>query len=220
MQQKIKIDIVSDVVCPWCIIGYKRLTKAISELGLEDNVDIEWHPFELNPSMPLEGELLYDHLHNKYGSTVEEQKIMQAMLTGYGAELGFTFDFFEEMNIVNTRDCHVLLNYAKEFGKQTDLKLRLVTAFYSERKDVSDKEVLRVELNAVGLDAEAALVLLENDDARYKVQSEERYWHSMGVSSVPTFVFNKRGKLTGAQPVETFEEVFGKIREEYLVANN
>ncbi|NNF19603.1 MAG: DsbA family oxidoreductase, partial [Flavobacteriaceae bacterium] len=186
MTDKIKIDVVSDVVCPWCIIGYKRLEKAISELGIEDKIELEWQPFELNPLMPEEGENVREHIANKYGASPEDQKQSQERLSQFGEELGFNFDYFEDMKIVNTRDAHVLLDYANEQGKQTELNMRLIESYFSERKDVSDREVLEKALKEVGLNADEAMKRLDEDDARYKVASQENYWQSLGVSSVPT----------------------------------
>jgi len=216
MKDKIKIDIVSDVVCPWCIIGYKRLEKAISEMGIQDKVDIEWQPFELNPQMPIEGQNVQEHITEKYGSGIEDQKRSEERMTLFGAELGFKFDYFDEMKMVNTRHAHILLEYAKENGKQTELNMRLVAAFFSERKDISDRDVLKKELQSVGLNADEALARLDSDDERYKVQTEETYWQSLGVSSVPTVVFNKKSGLTGAQPVDVYKEVLAELLQENL----
>jgi len=213
MTKKIKIDIVSDVVCPWCTIGYKRLAKAISELGMEDQVEIEWHPFELNPNMPSEGQNVNEHLAEKYGSTLEQQKASKQQMTLVGKELGFIFDYFDDMRMVNTLDAHVLLEYAKEFGKQTELNMRLTTAFFSERKDVSNRDVLKQALLDVGLNAEEGLAKLDNDEARYEVKTKEGYWQNLGVSSVPTVVFNGKSAVTGAQPVELFKEVLTELME-------
>ncbi|WP_026839089.1 DsbA family protein [Gillisia sp. JM1] len=214
MSDKIKIDIVSDVVCPWCTIGYKRLEKAISEMGIQNKVEIEWHPFELNPNMPVEGENVQEHIANKYGASLEDQKRSQKNMTEVGAELGFKFDYFEEMRMVNTRDAHILLDYAKENGKQTDLKMRLVESFFSERKDVSTKEILKLALKEVGLNVDEGMARLESDDARSQVQSEEAYWKNLGVNSVPTIVFNQKSAVTGAQPVAVFKEVLTELLQE------
>tara|TARA_R100000935_G_scaffold56467_1_gene88056 strand:- start:391 stop:1038 length:648 start_codon:yes stop_codon:yes gene_type:complete len=214
MNNKIKIDIVSDVVCPWCTIGYKRLEKAISELGIEDKVQIEWHPFELNPNMPVEGENVQEHIANKYGASLDDQKKSQQHMKEVGAELGFKFDYFEDMRIVNTRDAHVLLEYAKENGKQTELKMRLVESFFSERKDVSTKDVLKLALQEVGLNVEDGMARLESDDAKFEIQSKEAYWKNLGVNSVPTIVFNKKSAVTGAQPVSVFKEVLTDLMHE------
>ncbi|NJB38015.1 DsbA family oxidoreductase [Croceivirga sp. JEA036] len=211
MANKIKLDIISDVVCPWCTIGYKRIEKAMEELGVADKFEIEWQPFELNPHLPKEGENIIDHITNKYGSTLEQQRESQRNMTEAGAELGFTFDYFDEMRMVNTLDAHVLLEYAHKFDKQTELKMRLTKAFFSERKDVSDRAVLKEALEDVGLNAEKALATLEGDEVRYEVKNKETYWHGLGVSSVPTFVFDKKSGVTGAQPVEVFKQVLNDV---------
>ncbi len=207
MKEQIKIDIVSDVVCPWCTIGYKRLEKAISEMSIQDLVEIEWHPFELNPQMPPEGQNIDEHLSEKYGSTLEQQKKSKDLLTTLGAELGFTFDYHDKLKVVNTLDAHILMDYAKAFGKQTELAMRLATAFYSESKDVSDRVILKQALQEVGLNADEALARLDNDEARYDIKSNASYWQSLGVNSVPTIIFNKKSGVTGAQPVEVYKEV-------------
>lgn len=207
MSKKLKIDIVSDVVCPWCIVGYKRLAQAIAELGVEDKVELTWQPFELNPNMPEEGQDLYEHINEKYGSSVEQSNASREQLKQHGASIDFKFDFFEGMRIVNTRDAHVLLNYAKGFGKQTALNIRLVTAYFSEHKDISKRDILRSELLAFGLNADDALALLDGSDARIQIAEEEKQWKNMGVSAVPTIVFNRESALTGAQSVVAYKQV-------------
>ena len=211
MSKKLKIDIVSDVVCPWCAIGYKRLEKAITELGIEDQVEIEWQPFELNPGMPPEGQNVTEHITEKYGSTLEQQQASQQNMTEIGEELGFKFDYFDEMRMANTFDAHVLLEYAKEFDKQTELKLRLMNSFFGERKDVSDRTILKEALVAVGLNADEALARLDNEEARSEVRNKQGEWKNMGVNSVPTIVFNMKSAVTGAQPVATFKQILGEL---------
>mgnify|MGYP003115166827 CR=1 FL=1 len=211
MADTIKLDIISDVVCPWCTIGYKRLEKAISEMGLEDRIEIEWQPFELNPHMPAEGENVQEHIANKYGSSLEDQKRSQEQMAEAGAELGFSFDYYDDMRIVNTRDAHILLDYAREAEKQTELKMRLMTAYFSERKDVSNKTVLKQEVKAIGLNTEEALKRLDDPNLRYQLISKEKYWQQLGVSAVPTMVFNNKSALTGAQPVEVYKQVLAEF---------
>lgn len=210
MKEKLKIDIVSDVVCPWCTIGYKRLEKAILELGIQDQIEIEWQPFELNPNMPAEGQNVQEHIAEKYGSTLEQQKESQQHMTEAGAELGFTFDYFDDMRMANTFDAHILLEYAKAFGKQTELKMTLTKAFFSDRKDVSKRDVLKQALLDVGLNAEEGLAKLDDGEARNEVRTKQNYWKNLGVNSVPTIVFNNKSAVTGAQPVETFKEILSE----------
>mgnify|MGYP003119152031 FL=1 len=214
MKEKLKIDIVSDVVCPWCAIGFKRLEKAIEELGIKDQVEIEWQPFELNPGMPPEGQDLTEHITEKYGSTLEQQQESRENMTDIGEELGFKFDYFEGMRMANTFDAHVLLEYAKDFDKQTELKLRLMNSFFGERKDVSDKDVLKQALLDVGLNADEALTKLDSETARYEVRNKQGEWKNLGVNSVPTIVFNMKSAVTGAQPVATFKQILGELISE------
>ena len=213
MSKKIKIDLVSDVVCPWCVIGYKRLEQAIKELDIADKIEIEWQPFELNPNMPAQGQDVEEHITEKYGSTPEQQKESQERMTDFGAELGFKFDYFKGMRMANTFNAHVLLDYAKTNGKQTELKMRLMNAFFGERKDVSNRDILKQELEAVGLSTTKAFTLLDNEELRTKVRSEENYWKSLGVNSVPTVVFNRKSALTGAQPVAVYKQVLNELLE-------
>lgn len=210
MSNKIKIDIISDVVCPWCVIGYGNLKKAITELGLEDKVEIEWQPFELNPDMPIEGEELGAHSARKYGSTPESSAKFRTEMTAHGKTVDFDFQYFEGMKIINTRDAHILLEYAKTQGKQTDLKMRLFSAFFTEKKDVSDREILAKEIAAIGLNVEEAIAQLQSNHAIKAVVEQESYWQKLGVSSVPTVVFNGKSALAGAQPVETFMQVLAE----------
>tara|TARA_R110002049_G_scaffold81404_2_gene206959 strand:+ start:5946 stop:6590 length:645 start_codon:yes stop_codon:yes gene_type:complete len=211
MKEKLKIDIVSDVVCPWCTVGYKRLEKAITELGLQDKVEIEWQPFELNPNMPAEGQNLKEHIAEKYGSTDAQQNESKQRMIEAGEELGFTFNYFDEMRMSNTFDAHVLLEYAKDFGKQTELKMTLTKAFFTDKKDVSKREILKQALLDVGLNADEGLAKLENEEVRKEVRSKQEYWKSLGVNSVPTIVFNRKSAVTGAQPVATFKQVLKEL---------
>ena len=211
MNNTVKIDIISDVVCPWCIIGYNHLKAAINELGIEDHIEIEWQPFELNPDIPAEGENLREHVARKYGSTVEESKNARIRIAGIGAEHGFEFNYFDDMKMVNTFDAHILLDYAKGFGKQSELKIRLFTAFFSEQKDISNREILKQELISVGLDAEEGMRWLDDVQRRSAIRNTEKQWQQMGVSSVPTVVFNRESGVSGAHTVEGYKQVLSEL---------
>ncbi|MBQ4891359.1 DsbA family oxidoreductase [Shewanella sp. MMG014] len=214
MSDKIKLDIVSDVVCPWCIVGYQSLQQAIRELDIADKVDIEWQPFELNPNMPPEGEELRAHVARKYGSSREDSDNARANITARGAELGFEFNFGDNMHIVNTFDAHILLDYAKQFDKQTQLKLRLFSAYFTEHKDISDRAVLAEELATVGLQVDEAMALLDNPEVRTRINMEKDQWTAAGISSVPTVVFNRTSALNGAHPVDSYKQVLTQLLEE------
>lgn len=214
MADKIKIDIVSDVVCPWCTVGYKRLEKAIAELGIQNQVEIEWQPFELNPHMNNEGQNLKEHMIEKYNLSTEKLNDVQQQMTDAADEIGFTFDFHDEMRMVNTFEAHVLLEYAKDFGKQTELKLCLMTAYFSDKKDVSNRAILKQALLDVGLNADEALAKLNNEEALKEVADKQEYWKKLGVNSVPTIVFNRKSAVTGAQPIDVLKKVLTEVVEQ------
>lgn len=211
VKDKIKLDIVSDVVCPWCIVGYKHLEAAINELGLEDRVEIEWQPFELNPDMLQQGEDLRAHVLRKYGAKREDSDKARANISALGAEYGFEFDYFEGMKMVNTRDAHLLLDFAHEFGLQHQLKQRLFAAFFSEHKDVSDRSILLSEAQSVGLDPAAAALALENTERRSDLLKQEHHWQQQGISGVPTVIFNRSSAMTGAHPQSSYKEVLKEL---------
>lgn len=205
--KKLKIDIVSDVVCPQCAIAYKRLSQAIEEMKMQDKVEITWHPFELNPEMPREGQNADKYLMNKYGLSEDKLKQTRNNMTELGEETGFKFDYFKEMKKVNTFNAHVLLAYAKEFDKQTELKVRLQNAYFGERKDVSNREVLEEELKAVGLNAQEAIKRLDDPKAIKAVEDEEKFWRDQGVYAIPTIIFDNKIAQMGADEVSTYKEI-------------
>ena len=211
MADKIKIDIVSDVVCPWCTVGYKRLEQAITELGIEDRVEIEWQPFELNPNMPSDGQNLNEHMMEKYRMSPEQLKETQKQMTNAADDVNFDFNFSDKTLMVNTFEAHILLEYAKDFGKQTELKMELMKAYFSDGKDVSDKDILKEALLEVGLNADEALSKLEDQAAIKEIRTKQDYWKGLGISSVPTIVFNRKSAVTGAQPVSVLKNVFAEM---------
>jgi len=207
----IKLDIVSDVVCPWCIVGYKHLEAAINELGLQNRIELEWQPFELNPTMPKEGENLRDHVARKYGASREDSDKARENIRASGAKYNFVFDYFKEMKMVNTRDAHVLLDYAHEVDLQHELKQRLFSAFFTEHKDVSNRDILLAEAKAVGLNEKESIAALDNTDRRLRIETLEQQWQQQGVSGVPTVIFNRTSALTGAHPQSTYKEVLKEL---------
>ena len=208
---KIKLDVVSDIVCPWCIVGYKNLTQAINELGLQDQVELEWQPFELNSTMPAEGENLREHIMRKYGSTREQSDQARANLCAKGQEVGFTFNFTDDSKMVNTFDAHILLDFAKQHGKQTELKMALFDAYFTAQQDVSNHQVLAAVVAQVGLDVQAAMARLSMAEYRQHTRAQIQYWQGLGVSSVPTVVFNRSSAINGAHPVESFKQVLSEL---------
>ncbi len=212
-KQALQVDIVSDVVCPWCIIGYKQLEKALATMPERFDVEYRWHPFELNPHMPAEGQDLREHVAQKYGTTPEASRAARSRLTTLGDSLGFTFDYFDGMRMVNTFRAHQLLYWAGLQGRQTALKLALFEAFFSHREDVSQIPVLVAAAERVGLARDEATAILE--DARFAdtVRAEQAMWLDREVHAVPMFYFNERYSVPGAQEADTFVRVLDRLAE-------
>ena len=208
----LQVDIVSDVVCPWCIIGYKQLQKALGSMAGQFDVTLRWHPFELNPRMPQDGQNLREHIFEKYGSSAEQSRAAKERLVTLGNSLGFTFDYFDEMRMVNTFRAHQLLHWAGEQGRQTELKLELFDAFFSFRQDVSDVQVLAAAAGRVGLSETEAQAVAEDGRYAQAVREEQQIWLDKEVHAVPTFLFNQKYMIPGAQEAETFVRVLNKIQ--------
>lgn len=209
---EIRIDIVSDVVCPWCIIGYKQLEQALGESGV--TAEVHWHPFELNPNMAEEGENLREHLAAKYGTTPEGSRQARARLTELGAELGFEFNYADDMRMYNTFRAHQLLHWAGTQGRQHALKMALFAAFFSHRRDVNDVQVLAEVAASIGLSKASALAVLTDGRFAEAVREEEAFWTSRGITGVPAMIFDQRYLLVGAQGAETYKRMLEKLAEE------
>ena len=205
----IRIDIASDIVCPWCVIGWQQLERAMAVTGTPTQV--HWHPFELNPAMGPEGENLRAHIAAKYGTDPTDSAKARAKLTALGQDLGFRFDYFDEMRMVNTFAAHRLLAWAEPQGFEHALKLALFAAYFSERKDVSDPETLADVAHAVGLDRTQAAAVLASDQYSGEVRAKERMWAEHGVNGVPAMVFQRRHLVTGAQGVENYAAILRQL---------
>jgi predicted DsbA family dithiol-disulfide isomerase len=210
----IRIDIVSDVVCPWCIIGYKQLEKALDGFNDKARFSIHWQPFELNPHMPAEGENLREHLAAKYGTTPEGSKAARARLTNLGASLGFPFNYFDAMRMVNTFKAHQLLHWAGEHDKQTEMKMALFEAYFSLGKNVNDESVLAEAAARAGLDRDEAAAVLA--DGRYAdaVRNQQKQWLSRGIQAVPAVILDGKYLINGAQESGVFENAISKVLQE------
>ncbi|NOH78879.1 DsbA family oxidoreductase [Vibrio sp. RE86] len=208
---KIRIDIVSDVVCPWCIIGYKRLEQALMVVADDVDAEIHWHPFELNPAMGSEGQNLREHLHEKYGTTTEASISARETLTTLGQEVGFDFSFSDEMRIYNTRKAHQLLMWAQSEGKQFDLELALFHTYFSENKDVSNDDVLVECAVSVGLNESIAKNVITDPSWAEAVASTEQQWLEAGINAVPAIIINRKHLISGAQTSDLLVSAINQI---------
>jgi len=204
MKDKISINIISDVSCPWCIIGYRALSLALDELNAHDDVKISWLPFELNPTMPPEGQNRNDYIREKYGLTPEQGQANRDNLIKRGAELGYTFNFPDDGRVYNTFNAHRLIHWAKEDDLQTQLKLALFDLFFQKQGNPSDHQDLLKCVKAIGLDSERAIEILESDDYINAVKQGLRFAKDNGISSVPAFIFENKYLISGGQPKEVF----------------
>lgn len=207
----VRIDFVSDVVCPWCAVGLASLERALETLKDEVQAEIHFQPFELNPQMVPEGEDIAEHLGRKYGLNATQLAQNQEALRQRGAAVGFTFANQDKRRIYNTFDAHRLLHWAESQGRQHELKRALLTAYFTDGQDVSDHEVLARVAASVGLDeAEARAVLA---DGRYaeEVRGDEQFFLRAGIHSVPAIVINRQHLISGGQPPEVFEQALRQL---------
>ncbi len=219
-KMQLTVDIVSDVVCPWCIIGYRGLEAAAQALSDRADVSVRWHPFELAPTTPPEGRALADYSRERYGATPEQSAKNRVRLIEAGAPLGIDFRYSSESRIYNTHKAHELLTWAGDVGcGQTALKLTLFQAYFTDQRNISDETVLLEAVEGVGLDrAEAAAVL---SDGRYAaaVDAEIAHWQDQNITGVPAFIVAGKYMIPGAQDVATFVRVLERIIDkEALVA--
>ncbi len=208
----VQIDVVSDIVCPWCIIGFKQLDRALQQQNVLAR--LRWHPFELNPQMPPAGQNLREHIMQKYGSSTEQSEAARVRLTATGTELGFTFNFTEDSRMVNTFQAHQLLDWAESKGRQHPLKLALFTAYFTDQRDISSVDTLIAIAESAGLDPQAAGDTLDSGDHQASVREKQQFWTSRGISGVPSMVFSGKYLTTGAQGTETYTEVLKQCLNE------
>jgi len=216
MAARMKIDFVSDVSCPWCVIGLHALERALERLRPEVEAELHFQPFELNPQMGAGGQNVIEHLAEKYGSTPEQIERSQEMITARGAALGFTFDMGRRTRIYNTFDAHRLLHWAGEpstqpAGRQDALKHALFTAYFTEGRDPSNRDVLVDIAAKVGLDAERARQILASDEYVKEVRARERFYAEHGIHAVPAVIIDDRHLIQGGQPVEAFEQALRQL---------
>lgn len=209
----VRIDFVSDIVCPWCAIGLAALEQALGRTAGVVQAEIHIQPFELNPQMPVEGEDITEHLQKKYGMTEAQGSENRERIRARGEELGFTFTMGARTRTYNTFDAHRLLHWAglEGEGKQVTLKHALLGAYFTEGKNVSDHATLVAIAQSVGLPAERAQQILASDEFSAEVRADEERYQRSGISAVPAVIINQRHLISGGQPVEVFEEALRQI---------
>ncbi len=211
MPTPLRIDFVSDVVCPWCVIGLRSLQQALEAVGPDVAVDIHFQPFELNPDMAPEGENTSEHVARKYGSNPERSAASRQAIKDSGNVLGFTFNYGPDSRIWNTFDAHRLLHWAALEGKQRELKEALFKATFTDQLSASDHDVLATTAASAGLEEARAREILATGEFADDVRREEMVWRNRGINAVPSVIFNQRWMIQGGQPPQVFEQAIRQI---------
>jgi predicted DsbA family dithiol-disulfide isomerase len=209
--QPLRIDIVSDVMCPWCVIGYRQLAIALEATGVDH--DIHWHPFELNPNMPAEGQDMREHLAEKYGTTPQQSDENRAMMAARGDEVDFEFSFSEDFRMHNTFNTHQLLHWADTQNRKHDLKQALFTAHFTNERDLSDDAVLVDIAAEIGLDRDEATAVLADQRFANDVRQQQTFWTQKGITGVPAVIFGQKHLVTGAQGVDNYKSMLNQLKQ-------
>ena len=194
----LKIDLVSDIACPWCAIGYARLQQALATLP-QLQTELEWHAFELNPDKNAPQEPILPALSRKYGRSEEEMRAAQANMMQIAADLGLNFSKMQQRFTCNTFDAHRLVKWAATHNKATAMKLALFEAYFGDAKEVSNTAILADCAEQAGLDKNEAQHILASDDFSDIVRADIAQYQQAGISSVPAFIINNRYLISGAQ---------------------
>ena len=218
-EKVIRIDVVSDVVCPWCYIGKRRLEKAIEGTQLSNNVqvkdiEITYRAYQLDPSVPNEGIDFQTYMENRFGSnfTSKFQQVEQVAQTE-----GLNFDFSSLPKAINTFTLHRILTIALKDGIQAEVKEAFMKAYFVDRQDLKQENILVKLLEKYDWLAEKTLLIINSDIATDEVKEEMNYYRQLGVTGVPFFIFNQKYAVSGAQPTEVFMEILEKVSKEMAV---
>lgn len=213
MATTLKIDFISDVVCPWCIIGLGGLDEALRLLDGEVAAEVRFHPFELNPDMVPEGEPVAEHVARKYGATPEQSAGSRQMIRARAADVGFTINGGADSRIWNTFDAHRLLHWAGTTGlaEQRALKMALFAAHFTDGRNIADHGVLLEVAEGAGLDGIEAAAILGSDRFANAVRIAEETWRQNGISAVPTLIIDDRYVISGGQTAEVFAKALRRI---------
>jgi predicted DsbA family dithiol-disulfide isomerase len=216
--QKLKIDFVSDIACPWCAVGLGGLERALDNLSGEIAADITFHPFELNPDLPAGGENGLEHVARKYGISPAQVQANRDTIRERAAAVGFVMNTSDDSRIYNTFDAHRLLAWAKGEGRQIELKRRLLALNFTDQRDPGDHDALVAAAEAVGLNGDESREVLASNAYADEVRAEEALWQGRGISSVPAVVVNDRYLISGGLPAEEFERQLREIAAQSAAA--
>jgi predicted DsbA family dithiol-disulfide isomerase len=206
----IRIDIVSDVICPWCFIGKRRLERALAAEA-PGSIVVGWRPFQLNPDMPVEGMSRKDYLRAKFGTDDGGERYKHVVAAGL--EEGIPFAFERMQRTPNTVRAHRLIRFAENHKAVDAVVEALFTGYFAQARDIGDIEVLADIAGTAGLDAGEVRRYLASDEDDAIVRAEDKYARELGIQGVPCFVIERKYMVSGAQPAELFADVFRQVRE-------
>lgn len=215
MKPVIKIEIVSDVVCPWCYIGKRRIEKAMKELSREFDFDVSYLPFELNPQTPKEGFNQKEYLTNKFGGP-ERYDQVTSQVTHVASAEGLKFNFDKQHTSPNTKDAHRVIWLAKKEGKQPQVKEAFLKAYFEEGIDLTRKENIIAIAASVGMDQVRVATLLDSNEGIEEVNQLEQQNHQRGISGVPFYIINNQYGISGAQSSGVFIQALKQIGSEVI----
>ena len=217
MKKTIKIDYVSDIACPWCAVGLGSLEQAIKILDGAADVEIHFQPFELNPDMPPGGQEVIEHLTQKYGMPEEQIRINQANIRDRAAAVGFPFHPEGRKHVYNTFDAHRLIHWAGaeyDADAQYRMKKELLGTYFTLAVNLDDQNNMIDAVKRAGLDPVRAQEILSSDTFTEAVRAQQAKYASMGITSVPSLIFNDKYLLQGAQPPEAFARALLQLAEQ------
>lgn len=207
-----KVDIVSDVVCPWCYIGKKRFEKAMDSLSAEYGFEVNWHPFQLNPDMPREGRNQKEYFSEKFGSWERFMGMLQHVKDAAKGE-GLQFAIEKHENSPNTLDAHRIVKLGQDLGLQDEIVNAFFKAYFEEALDLTRKENLLLVAERAGIDRAKAEELLATQEGLAEVQQAEEHYKKLGVTGVPFFIINDKYAFSGAQPIESIIQILKQVAE-------
>jgi predicted DsbA family dithiol-disulfide isomerase len=212
MTAPIKLDVLSDPICPWCYIGKTHLDKALAEVGDHPFV-IEWHPFQLNPDMPEDGMDRREYLERKFGGKDNAVRVY-GQIAEHAENAGIEIDLAAIKKTPNTVNAHRLIHWAGIEGKQNEVVDALFSAYFKEGRDIGDTETLADIADSIGMDAAVVTRLIKTDEDAQNIRDRDAHSREMGVNSVPTFIVGSRHAVPGAQPPELWIKVIKELTEQ------
>ncbi len=213
--KRMKIEIWSDVMCPFCYIGKRRFERSLSNSSLNDQVEVEWKSYQLNPSMETDPtRTINDYLAEHRGVTLTQAEAMNTQVTAMAAEEGLEYNL-ANAKVANSFKAHILAHYAKQFGKMDEVEELLFRNYFTDNKNIDDIEVLKAIAIEAELDVNGFIAKLVSGELDDEVKMDMHEARQIGVKGVPFFVYDRKYGVSGAQPLELFEQTLTKAFEEW-----